>query len=286
VAPLRSAFELGTDFCRLCFAYPEQTAGRKHGPHGYANYESYRDWLRDEFCFRCACCLMREPWLRGPRGFQIDHCLPQAQYPAGRLDYDNLVYTCPWCNQAKAGVAVPNPTEVVYGTALRVKEDGVIEAKSQLGQVLLEGLKLDHPELTYQRRLLLGVVRLAEERNHVALLVGLLGYPDDLPNLRSKRPPGGNARHGGVVEICRERRRRGELPPVYGWLSAPAHDRLTHAEKKHLFFLKTIRKEVHPLYRFWGRIKTHVRVPNGTLGPKIWCAVTPKLTPAGPPWGN
>jgi hypothetical protein len=215
VAPPLYASELGTDLYRLCFAYPEQVAGRQHGPRGYANYEAYRDWLRDEFSFRCAYCLMREPWLRGRFGFQIDHCLPQAQYPAGRLDYDNLVYTCPWCNQAKAGVAVPNPTEVAYGTALRVKEDGVMEAKSELGQVLLEGLKLDHPELTYQRRLVLDVVRLAEERNNVALLLGLLGYPDDLPNLRSKRPPEGNARPEGIPGSCRERHRRGELAAVY-----------------------------------------------------------------------
>ena len=63
---------------------------------------------------------------------------------------------------AQPGVAVPNPTEMAYGAALRVKDDDVIEAKNELGQVLLEGLKLDHPELTYQRKLVLGVVRLPE----------------------------------------------------------------------------------------------------------------------------
>jgi hypothetical protein len=215
VAPPLSAAELGIDLCRLCFAYPQQVVGRKHGPRGYAHYETYRDWLRDEFSFRCAYCLMREPWLRGGRGLQIDHCLPQAHYPAGRLAYENLVYTCPWCNQAKAGVAVPNPTEVAYGRALRVKEDGVVEAQSELGQVLVEGLKLDHPELTYQRRLVLGVVRLAAEKNNVALLLHLLGYPEDLPDLRRKRPPGGNTRPEGIATSYREQRHRGELAAVY-----------------------------------------------------------------------
>jgi hypothetical protein len=210
-----NASDLGTDLWRRCFAYPDQVSGRKHGPRGYAHYEAYRDWLRDEFLYRCAYCLMREPWLRGRLGFQIDHCIPQVQSAVGRLDYANLAYTCPWCNQAKAGVAVPNPTEVAYGAALRVNADGVIRARNALGQVLVEGLRLDHPELTYQRRLVLRVVRLAEEKNNAALLLRLLSYPDNLPNLRAKRPPGGNTRPTGIAASCYEQRRRRELAVVY-----------------------------------------------------------------------
>jgi hypothetical protein len=179
--------ELGSDLYRHCFVYPQRVAGRKYGPQGYANYEAYRDWLRDEFSFRCAYCLMREPWLRGRSGFQIDHCIPQAQYPAGKLDYDNLVYTCPWCNHAK----------------------------SNLGLVLIEGLKLDHPELTSQRRLVLRIVRIAEEKNSAPVLLNLLGYPDDLPNLKRKRPPAGNTRPDGIHNSCYQQRCRGELDLIY-----------------------------------------------------------------------
>jgi hypothetical protein len=158
---------------------------------------------------------MREPWLRGPLGFQIDPCIPQIQFRAGRLVYSNLVYTCPWCNQAKAGVAVPNPADVAYGAALYVGADGIIEAKDKFGQVLVEGLKLDHPALTSQRRLGLRVTRLAEEKNNVALLLRLLGYPDDLPNLRTRRPPDGNSQPAGIAACCYEQRRRGELQLIY-----------------------------------------------------------------------
>src|SRR5207253_8059527 len=90
---------------QLCFAYPSHLSGRLHGPRGYAQVEAYRHWLRDEFSYRCAYCLMRETWLRGKSGFQIDHCIPRAQDRGHLLDYDNLVYTCPWCNQAKSGVS-------------------------------------------------------------------------------------------------------------------------------------------------------------------------------------
>jgi hypothetical protein len=87
VAALGNISELGSDLDRNCFVYPQHVLGRKHGPQGYASYEAYRAWLRDEFSFRCAYCLMRETWLRGSIGFQIDHGVPQAQHPAGALDY-------------------------------------------------------------------------------------------------------------------------------------------------------------------------------------------------------
>lgn len=207
--------ELGKDLALRCFVYPDQPPGRRHGPRGYNQYEAYRDWLHDEFSYRCAYCLMREAWLRGKNGFQIDPCVPRAQDPERLLDYDNLVYTCPWCNQAKAGVPVPNPVDVAFGPALQVNADGVIAAKNSLGALLVEGLNLDHPEITYQRRLILRVVRLAEQRNNVPIIRQLLGCPEDLPNLKQKRPPRGNHRAAGLHDCWYERRRRGELAFIY-----------------------------------------------------------------------
>jgi hypothetical protein len=213
-SPLKVA-NLGANLARLCFPYPEDVAGRQHGPRGYSHYEAYRDWLRDEFAFRCAYCLMRETWLRGMKGFQIDHCVAQAEDRGHRLDYDNLVYTCPWCNRAKSGVQIPNPTEVAYGKALSVNQDGTIRARNDLGVVLIAGLRLDGAEITYQRRLLLQVVRLAEEKDNLPIILKLLSYPDDLPRLKQKRPPGGNWRPTGLHDSSHERRRRGELPLIY-----------------------------------------------------------------------
>jgi len=207
--------ELGTDLHRRCFLFPQQLLKRIHGPQGYADYEAFRPWLRDQFLYRCAYCLMRETWLRGKAGFQIDHCIPHSKHAEGTLDFDNLVYTCPWCNQAKAGVPVPHPAEVAYGKALHVDDDGNIESASSLGSVLIEGLKLDHPDLTLQRRLVLRTVRLAEEKNNVRMVANLLGYPADLPNLRRKRPPAGNTRPDGIADSCHEKRRRGELGLIY-----------------------------------------------------------------------
>ena len=42
------------------YRYPNQTHRRKHGPQGYRAAAEYREWLRDEFLFRCVYCLERE----------------------------------------------------------------------------------------------------------------------------------------------------------------------------------------------------------------------------------
>src|SRR5438874_575576 len=44
------------------FKFATAPHARKHGPGGYETYQAYKDWLRDEFTFRCVYCLERERW--------------------------------------------------------------------------------------------------------------------------------------------------------------------------------------------------------------------------------
>jgi hypothetical protein len=76
------------------FAYPSTAHARRHGPQGYADYLSYRPWLRDDFAFRCVFCLLREQWGQMRGGHAIDHFEPVAQYPERGAQYDNLLYAC------------------------------------------------------------------------------------------------------------------------------------------------------------------------------------------------
>jgi hypothetical protein len=69
--------------------YPAEPHCRKHGPCGYNDYESYRDWLRDEFSYRCVFSLMRETWPQVR--FHIDHLISQKERPDLVCDYDNLI---------------------------------------------------------------------------------------------------------------------------------------------------------------------------------------------------
>ncbi len=195
------------------FAYPETAHTRQHGPAGYANYKRYRQWLRDEFIFRCVYCLKREQWDVLTGVFHIDHVVPQAEYPAGALDYDNLVYSCVSCNLAKGSVAIPNPCDSMLHGHVVVKVDGSIEAATREAWKVIRVLGLDDPEYQEYRCMMIGIVQMAASGDET-ILRRLLKYPGDLPNLAALRPRI-NTRPGGVQNSHYARRQRGELPELY-----------------------------------------------------------------------
>jgi hypothetical protein len=63
------------------------------------------------------------------------------------------------------------------------------------------------------RRIWIRIIEIAAE-NDRALLCELLGYPEDLPDLKSCRAPE-NTRREGINESFFARRERGELPEIY-----------------------------------------------------------------------
>ena len=169
----------------------------------------------NEFTFRCVYCLVRERWHKGQFGFQVDHVVPKSKAPLRALDYDNLVYSCETCNEMKSDAEeILGPCEMAYGECLRVHEDGTIVALNAEGQMLIGVLRLDNVENTEYRRLMFEVICLARKKD-AAIYSRLMGFPDDLPNLARKRPPGGNSRPEGIWESCQARRVRKELPQTY-----------------------------------------------------------------------
>jgi hypothetical protein len=187
---------------------------RRHGPQGYADYPSYRPWLRDEFTFRCVYCLLREQWglVRGT--FAIDHFLPAAVHPEKVADYDNLVYACATCNAAKGSEHVPDPCRVLLREDVRVREDGTISGTTPASRKLIRILGLDDPEHTEFRLLWIEITARAL-RHAPDLHQRLLGFPDELPDLGELRPPAGNSRPDGVGWSCFAQRQQGALPLTY-----------------------------------------------------------------------
>ena len=110
------------------FTYPATAHVRRHGPQGYADPDSFRPWLRDEFTFRCVYCLLREQWGQVRGFYAIDHFQAVAHHPNRALDYDNLLYACAGCNAVKAARTVPDPLTVLTAPGVRVAEDGRIRA--------------------------------------------------------------------------------------------------------------------------------------------------------------
>ena len=103
------------------FEYPARPHARRHGPKGYTDYVSYRDWLRDEFTFRCVYCLHREQWYHRGGTFHVDHFVPVTVDSAGRCEYPNLLYACATCNEAKKAIpGVPDPCRTAFHHCLRI----------------------------------------------------------------------------------------------------------------------------------------------------------------------
>ena len=196
------------------FEYPAHSHRRRHGPQGYASAIQYRDWLRDEFDFRCVYCLEREQWVHRTGHFHTEHFQPVAQRPDLTVEYDNLVYACHVCNALKRDQIVPDPLRVLLNDAVSVQANGTLTADTKEAAKLLEMLQLNSPESRRRRRLILRVIRLAKEHDP-ALLQELLGFPDNLPDLSRLHPPGGNRRPTGVTRSHFAKTSRGTLPTTY-----------------------------------------------------------------------
>ena len=198
----------------MAFDYPKHPHQRKHGPAGYKDYESYRPWLRDEFCFRCVFCLRREQWSLVVGNWDIDHFEPQSQAPEKALNYNNLLYVCRTCNLNKSDDLVADPCDVALGDLVKVDADGVITSLNDEGELLIQILRLNNADYTNFRRRMLRILA-AVERQEPETYAALMGYPDELPDLRQLKPPQGNSKPEGIESSCLVRREKGELPEIY-----------------------------------------------------------------------
>ncbi len=195
------------------FAYPSGPHARRHGPAGWQDYVRYRPWLRDEFCFRCVYCLIRETWIDMRRGYQIDHFVPQKLRPDLKADYDNLLYLCAACNNLKGVALLPDPCKVALDACLRFSIDGTVEAINSDGERIVEILQLDDDRLIDFRRRRIGILNSLAATDRPRF-VQEMSFPKDLPDLAADPPPT-NTRPSGVKSSWLSLRNAGKLPEVY-----------------------------------------------------------------------
>ncbi len=198
----------------MIFDCPAPRNHRRHGPDGYAKYDSYRPWLRDEFTFRCVYCLKREQWGQVTGEFDIDHFQPQRRRPDRAADYPNLVYSCRRCNGVKLDQEVADPFVAMTGPRIRTMADGTVRGTGAAATRLILQMDLNSPRLVEWRITWMRIVDLARERDPV-LLQRLVGFPDRLPDLRRLRPPAGNTRPEGIEESWAFLAAQSNLPDHY-----------------------------------------------------------------------
>jgi hypothetical protein len=202
------------------FAYPAKAHERRHAPAGYANYRYYKPWLRDEFVFRCVYCLERERWYPNREAaFSVDHVVPQVDDPSRVCDYENMVYACMRCNSNKTDILLPDPNRVNFAECLSIADDGTISPLNAYGADLIDLLHLDDPLVINTRKKYMRVVKLKidlpKNPDVEDLFLDAFGYPDNLPDLASMKPPGGNRSASGTAPSYFELRRRNRLDETY-----------------------------------------------------------------------
>ena len=112
--------------------------------------------LKKDFHSRCAYCDDLDFYHGGEKAFHVDHFAPKEKFPALIHRYENLLYVCPYCNQAKSDKwpstspdenivgdeGFANPCFSEYDDHLSRCSDGSIASKSSLGDYMVRNLKL------------------------------------------------------------------------------------------------------------------------------------------------
>jgi hypothetical protein len=139
--------------------------------------------------------------------------------PARICDYENLVYACLRCNSNKKDVLLSDPTRIPLSECLSIDDDGTISALNAEGADLIDGLHLNDSPVIDTRKKYLKLLKLKIEYPNNSdvhdLFIGAFGYPVDLPDLASKRPPGGNRLKSAPVLSYYQLRQLNRLGGVY-----------------------------------------------------------------------
>jgi len=198
------------------FKYPRKPHCRVHGPQGHKSYPAYKQWLRDEFEFRCVYCLTREMWSGdGQNRFSIDHVQPKSLHAKLTCDYDNLVYACIRCNTFKnAATDLPDPCKVPLHKHMKLLPSGKFVGLTVEGKRWVEYLGLNRPERVDDRWKQLYFFQKQKDQD-VKFLLAQFGYPFDLPDLSKFKPPKGNSRPDGIKTSHYVRRLQKKLRSYY-----------------------------------------------------------------------
>jgi 5-methylcytosine-specific restriction endonuclease McrA len=145
----------------MLYDYPSAPHARIHGPAGYTDPLSYKDWLRDEFEFRCVYCLARETWYpSGDHEFGVEHILPKSlpEYEHLANVYTNLLYACNRCNRAKGiRILLLDPCRESFSKHMYVESTGEIKWFTIEGQKIVRMLRLNDATRTEFRRKLIAL---------------------------------------------------------------------------------------------------------------------------------
>lgn len=169
------------------YSIQEEKPARNYSGKSFTQYGQYKPFLRNDFNKKCGYCDGLDIYVGGSRGFQIDHFKPKKIFPDFETDYENLVYSCPYCNRSKwdhwkEQDGFIDPCDDLYAKVLFRNEKGQIQYLNEQGKYIYEHLKL------YLRRheLIWIIEKLKKQSNELDRLSDELGegHEEELNVLR------------------------------------------------------------------------------------------------------
>jgi len=111
-----------------------------------------------------------------------------------------------------------DPCKSAFADHVAVSHTGEISHKTPEGHALIKKLVLDSPDRTAWRSMFISLVRGLADRTDAEgkkIFTFLMGFPTELPDLASLRPPEGNTKPKGLEQAYFTLREKGTLPETY-----------------------------------------------------------------------
>lgn len=129
---------------------------RSYKGEKYKSNSKNKKLLIKDFQNRCAYCNDSDSYTGGYRNYHVEHFAPKEKFPYLEFVYDNLLYSCPYCNISKSNkwageTAEENikgnkgfidPCNEEYYKHLKRNSDGEIVGVTELGKYMYKELKL------------------------------------------------------------------------------------------------------------------------------------------------
>ncbi|WP_373072223.1 HNH endonuclease [Sulfurimonas sp.] len=173
----------------MTYSIQEKKPERDYTGTKYNTYGAYKPYLRENFNKRCGYCDGLDVYAGGSQGFQIDHFKPKKLFPDLETEYENLVYSCPYCNRSKWDYwrddkGFIDPCSDLYSETLYRNDKGQIKYYDgcEQGEYIHQKLKLD-----LRRHELIWIIeKLKKQSDDLDALSDSLGedHPEELTILR------------------------------------------------------------------------------------------------------
>lgn len=137
---------------------------------------SNKKYLAEDFSHRCAYCDDRDSLAGGYKSYHVEHFAPKEKFPDLKFTYENLLYSCPFCNcsknddwvgstadeNIKGNRGYVSPCDADYQRHLdRNDQTGEIVPQTPLGQYMY-----DHLNLSLMRHSLIYMVETLQEKRN------------------------------------------------------------------------------------------------------------------------